>query len=80
MAQVFSCEFCEIFKNTFFTEYLWLRKVYENSDKERKNPLKYIIPIHFDNRELEFIHLNFILNENNIINCLSESLWEDEIS
>ena len=22
MAQVFSCEFCEIFKNTFFTEHL----------------------------------------------------------
>ena len=25
LAQVFSCEFCEIFKNTFFTEHLrWL--------------------------------------------------------
>ena len=23
LAQVFSCEFCEISKNTFFTEYLW---------------------------------------------------------
>ena len=23
MAQVFSYEFCEIFKNTFFTEHLW---------------------------------------------------------
>ena len=23
LAQVFSCEFCEIFKNTFFTEQLW---------------------------------------------------------
>ena len=23
LVQVFSCEFCEIFKNTFFTEYLW---------------------------------------------------------
>ena len=22
LAQVFSCQFCEIFKNTFFTEYL----------------------------------------------------------
>ena len=22
-AQVFSCEFCEIFNNTFFTEHLW---------------------------------------------------------
>ena len=23
VAQVFSCEFCEIFKSTFFTEYIW---------------------------------------------------------
>ena len=23
LAQVFSCEFCKIFKNTFFTEHLW---------------------------------------------------------
>ena len=23
LAQVFSCEFCEIFKNTVFTEHLW---------------------------------------------------------
>ena len=23
VAQMFSCEFCKIFKNTFFTEHLW---------------------------------------------------------
>ena len=23
LAQVFSCEFCEISKNTFFTEHVW---------------------------------------------------------
>ena len=23
MTQVFSCKFCEVFNNTFFTEYLW---------------------------------------------------------
>ena len=23
LAQVFSCEFCQISKNTFFTEHLW---------------------------------------------------------
>ena len=23
LAQVFSCEFCEILKNSFFTEHLW---------------------------------------------------------
>ena len=24
LAQVFSCEFCEISKNTFFTEHIWM--------------------------------------------------------
>ena len=24
LAQVFFCEFCAIFKNTFFTEYIWM--------------------------------------------------------
>ena len=24
LAQMFSCEFCEISKNTFFTEHLWM--------------------------------------------------------
>ena len=24
LAQAFSCKFCEIFKNTFFTEHLWV--------------------------------------------------------
>ena len=23
LVQVFSCKFCEIYKNTFFTEHLW---------------------------------------------------------
>ena len=23
LAQVFSCDFCEVFRNTFFTEHLW---------------------------------------------------------
>ena len=32
--QVFSCEFCEIFKNTFFTEHLWTTaSVWINSKK-----------------------------------------------
>ena len=30
LAQVFSCEFCEISKNTFFTEHLRLHKDYKN--------------------------------------------------
>ena len=37
------------------------------------------MPIHFDNKGFEFIYINFILNENDIINCLPESLREDEI-
>ena len=28
LTQVFSCEFCEIFKNTFFTEHLWATASY----------------------------------------------------
>ena len=31
LAQVFSCELCEIFKNTFFTEHLsWLLQIIHN--------------------------------------------------
>lgn len=36
--------------------------------------------IHFDSKGLDFIHLNSILPENNITNCLPESLQEDQIS
>ena len=56
-----------------------LAKVYKKLDKQIKNPTKYIIPIHFDNKGLEFIHLNSILHENNIINSLAESLRNYEI-
>ena len=33
--QVFSCEFCEIFKNTFFTEHLWTIASEEGSREYR---------------------------------------------
>ena len=56
-----------------------LAKVYKKLDKQIKNPTKYIIPIHFDNKGLGFIHLNSILHENNIINSLAESLRNYEI-
>ena len=56
-----------------------LAKVCKKLDKQIKNPTKYIIPIHFDNKGLEFIHLNSILHENNIINSLAESLRNYEI-
>ena len=36
LAQVFSCEFCEISKNTFFTEHLWTTASFT------MNPLKYL--------------------------------------
>ena len=35
-----------------------------------------MMPIHFDNKELEFIHLNFIFHKNDTMNCLSESARE----
>ena len=53
-----------------------LAKVYKKSDKKIK---KYIIPIHFDNKELGIIYINSILRESDIINCFSESLWENRI-
>ena len=31
--QVFSCEFCEIFKNTFFTENVWATASQKSSEK-----------------------------------------------
>ena len=31
-AQVFSCEFCEISRNTFFTEHLWTTACRSNFD------------------------------------------------
>ena len=36
------------------------------------------MPIHFDNKILDFINLNSILQENHIINCLPESLLKNE--
>ena len=56
-----------------------LAKVYKKSGKQIKKPPKYIITIHVDNKGLEFIHLNSILHEDDIINCFPESLREDEI-
>ena len=45
-------------------------QLYKKSDKQMENLPKYIIPIHFDNKGLEFIYLNPILHKNNIIKCL----------
>ena len=33
LTRVFSCEFCEIFKNTFFTEHLWTTASWEINSK-----------------------------------------------
>ena len=32
LAHVFSCEFCDIFKNTFFREYLWATVSVNNNE------------------------------------------------
>ena len=56
-------------------------KIKQNKKKPNKKTPKYIIPIHYDNTGLEFIsflQLNSILYENDIINCLTECLREDE--
>ena len=52
-----------------------LAKVYEKSHLQIKNPPRYTIPIHFDNKRLKFIHLNSILHRYDIKNFLLESLW-----
>ena len=53
--------------------------MYKKSDKQVKITTTIYLPIHVDNKGLEFIHLNSILHENDIINCLPGSLGEDEI-
>ena len=37
LAQVFSCEFCEIFKNTFFTEHFWATVSVSIQDSDYSN-------------------------------------------
>ena len=34
LAQMFSCEFCEISKNTFFTEYVWATASVTETDSQ----------------------------------------------
>ena len=58
LAQVFSCEFCEIFNNTFFTRHLWTTAstfIYKNNLKKKriwkripKNPLYFWLKISTD--------------------------------
>ena len=56
-----------------------LTKTYVNKITKIKNVPKYIIPIYFDNKGLQFIHLNAILHNQDVINCLPESLQNDEV-
>ena len=44
LAQVFSCEFSEISKNTFFTEYLWATASVTYFDKVLNLTLWYLTP------------------------------------
>ena len=37
LAQVFSCEFFKIYKNTFFTEHLWATASGETKESQRLN-------------------------------------------
>lgn len=56
-----------------------LAKKHEKSDKQIKKSSKYIMPIHFHNEGLQFIHVNSILHEIDITNCFPECLQVDEI-
>ena len=53
--------------------------VCKNSETQIKETLNYIKPIHFENKSFNFIHLSSNLHENNMINCLPESLQENKI-
>ena len=46
LAQVFSCKFCEILKNTFFTEQLWMIASLVNADIGLFDYLKFEIGLH----------------------------------
>ena len=52
LAQVFSCEFCEISKNTFFTEHIWVTA---------SGSSKYLVA-HFLNWVLPFFSLTISMN------------------
>ena len=36
LAQVFSCEYCEVFKNRFFMEHLWWRLLIKNDSSDHR--------------------------------------------
>ena len=46
LAQVFSCKFCEISKNTFFTEQFWMSASLVNADIGLFDYLKFEIGLH----------------------------------
>ena len=62
LTQVFSCEFCEISKNTFFTEHVWATA----SKKIQFISILYIALVmhecasQYDGRELEFVRRNYV--------------------
>ena len=63
----------EIILDHFYT------KVFKPTEPKIKKCPKYIIPIYFDNKGLEYIHLNKILHEPDIIKNLPESLQREEV-
>ena len=54
-------------------------KVHKKEVTNTKKIPKYVLPIFFDNKGLEFIKLNSILNNNDIRNHLPDPLKEDEV-
>ena len=66
LAQVFSCEFYEIFKNAFFTEHLWTTAFdffisasnnYDDTYTQSESCLAVAYPIHFQPQLNNFCHL-----------------------
>ena len=57
-----------------------LTLVYKQKPKEVTKLPSYLIPKCFDTMNLEFIHINPILQDHSIIPLLTENLQESEIS
>ena len=75
LAQMFSCEFCEISKNAFFTEHLWWLLLTVGGSKEKRMHYRVADTLEFWVFEgfeyiggLNLLQLNKVLNKLSILN------------
>jgi len=58
---------------------IFFTKIYKEEKTRKKKAPKYILPIYFDNKGLEYIHLISILHNEDIVNKLPQPLCDDEV-